>query len=72
MHPGIVSVPSATGDERTLVVFRRMAARERLEILVTTRAGTSMLRTRAILFDAMLASGTPLYLYQLSPAGELR
>lgn len=72
MHPGIVSVPSATGDERTLVVFRRMEAREHLEILVTTRAGTSMLRTGAILFDAMFASGTPLYLYRLSPAGERR
>lgn len=71
MHPGIVSVPAAPDDERTLVVFERMGARERLEILVTTRTGTSILRTGAILFDAMLASGTPLYVYRLRPAGAL-
>jgi len=65
VHPGIVSVPAAPGEERTLVVFRRMAARELLEILVTTRAGTSMLRSGATLFDAMVASGTPIYLYRL-------
>ncbi len=71
MLPGIVSVPTDPRAERTLVVFERMGARERLEILVTTRAGTSMLRTGAILFDAMLAGGTPLYLYRLRPAGML-
>ncbi|MBL8533110.1 MAG: hypothetical protein JNL33_04575, partial [Betaproteobacteria bacterium] len=47
-----------------------IGVKEALDVLVTTRAGTQSVNGTATLFDAMVASGTPLYLYRFEAVNE--
>lgn len=69
-HVGIVSVPAIAHAERTLVAFRRLGAREVLNVLVSSRTGTRMLDGDAVLCDAMMAAGRPLYVYRFTPTSR--
>ncbi len=66
---GVIAVQPGVEAPRTLIAFRRIGVKEDLTVYVTTRAGTQVLQGTAALFDAMLASGTPLYLYRFQPSG---
>lgn len=67
---GVIAVARRESDPRTLIAFRRIGVKEDLAVYVTTRAGTHLARGTAVLFDAVLASGTPLYFYRFEPRDE--
>lgn len=67
---GVISVARSADEPRTLIAFRRIGVKEALDVLVTTRAGTQSVNGTATLFDAMVASGTPLYLYRFEAVNE--
>lgn len=67
-HMGMLAVRSEADAPRTLIAFRRVGVREDLDVVLTTRAGAQVLRGTAQLFDAVIASGTPLYFYRFAPA----
>jgi cellulose synthase (UDP-forming) len=67
---GVIAVRAGPDEPRTLIAFRRIGVKEDLTVYVTTRTGTQPMRGTAVLFDAMLASGTPLYFYRFEPSGE--
>lgn len=64
---GVIAVQPGDDTPRTLIAFRRIGVKEDLTVYVTTRAGTQRLQGTAALFDAVLASGAPLYLYRFEP-----
>lgn len=66
-HMGMLAVRAEAGAPRTLIAFRRVGVREELDVVVTTRAGSQVLHGTAQLFDAVVASGTPLYFYRFTP-----
>jgi cellulose synthase (UDP-forming) len=69
---GVLSVAGDPAQPRTLVAFRRIGAREQLHMFVSTRAGTRDLSGSAVLFDAVVSNGTPLYLYRFQTAESPR